>query len=321
MSESVMISFQRTCPASVEALPGSPDLSPTSASEKTGTVKALKKISSSKFPIFLAYASDIGRHSAMKIFPYSNGKINDSYLNESRFSSLVHPNIISCYKCEPLQKTKKNGKSFYSSYILMELAKNDFGNLLNLVDFSSDEKLVRTYFHQMVDAVEYLHSKGIAHMDLKPENFLLSEDFRLKVTDFDLAYQEGDTFLRGQGSINYRAPETINKNCKVPFSADIFSLGVCLFLLRVGHMPYLENEKILGKDFFDLLLNDLNGFWRCQAEISEEVQSLSDSFKNLFESLVHKDPQRRATIQDIKNSEWYQGPIYSFEELSQIMLV
>lgn len=50
-----------------------------------------------------------------------------------------------------------------------------------------NEKLARTLFHQMFNAIKHMHSNNVAHLDLKIENLLLSGDLSLKVTDFDLA--------------------------------------------------------------------------------------------------------------------------------------
>jgi serine/threonine protein kinase len=55
------------------------------------------------------------------------------------------------------------------------------------------EPVARTYFHQMVEALEYIHNQGIAHRDMKPENLLFSEDFILKVADFGFS-----TMLQGR---------------------------------------------------------------------------------------------------------------------------
>lgn len=49
------------------------------------------------------------------------------------------------------------------------------------------ERLVRSYFHQLIDALYYMHSHGIIHRDLKPENLVLDENFCLKVTDYSMA--------------------------------------------------------------------------------------------------------------------------------------
>mmetsp|Transcript_15068 Transcript_15068/g.12783 ORF Transcript_15068/g.12783 Transcript_15068/m.12783 type:complete len:89 (-) Transcript_15068:754-1020(-) len=80
-------------------------------------------------------------------------------------------------------------------------------NLEN-ANFAADETLVRTYFHQLVNAVEHIHSKGYAHLDIKTENLLLGKDYALKVSDFDLCREaEIPLGFRGYGTKNFRAPE------------------------------------------------------------------------------------------------------------------
>lgn len=75
----------------------------------------------------------------------------------------------------------------------MEYAPNkDFFDALMEIKVKFDDTLVRTYFHQLVSGVEYLHSHGIAHLDLKLENLMLGENFELKIIDFDLSYVRGD---------------------------------------------------------------------------------------------------------------------------------
>jgi len=73
-----------------------------------------------------------------------------------------------------------------------------------------DKKLCRTFFHQLIDGIEYLHSQNLAHMDLKLENLVLGDDFKLKIIDFDLAISltdEKNDQYGGAGTKNYRAPE------------------------------------------------------------------------------------------------------------------
>src|SRR5690606_5457236 len=127
------------------------------------------------------------------------------------------------------------------SYILMERALCDFFEVINSKVLTQDEKLVRTYFHQFVEGLEYLHSQGIAHLDLKPDNLLFGEDHKLKIADFDLSYICGDDSIRGKGTINFRAPEIKDYECKKPFAADIYSAGIILFALMFGYLPYDEH--------------------------------------------------------------------------------
>lgn len=79
------------------------------------------------------------------------------------------------------------------------------------------EKVARTYFHQMMNGLYYLHQKGFAHRDIKPENILLSQAFLLKIADFGfsaaLRGKDGSGVLKTKlGTEGYMAPEIPNKH-------------------------------------------------------------------------------------------------------------
>ncbi len=73
------------------------------------------------------------------------------------------------------------------AYIVMELADN--GELFDYLDISGpvDERIARYYFRNLVEALEYLHTNGIAHRDIKLQNLLLTHEFDIKLADFGLA--------------------------------------------------------------------------------------------------------------------------------------
>jgi serine/threonine protein kinase len=164
-------------------------------------------LSHSKFLVYKVFSNIHRRTLAMKLFSTDAKEAYDYYNNESRFMNLQHPHIVSY-----LQKNTKQSHDLKTPYLLMELAHCDFVDLLERVSFSEDEKLVRTYFHQLIEGIEYLHSKGIAHLDIKLENILLGEDFNLKIVDFDTSVKEGDVLKSANtGSLNARAPEIISR--------------------------------------------------------------------------------------------------------------
>lgn len=201
----------------------------------------------------------------------------------------------------------------------MELAFCDLHDLVQNYSYLRSEKLARTLFRQIVDGVEYMHSQGFAHMDLKPENILLGKDFQLKIADFDLCFKRGDQDC-GAGTHSWRAPELKSRDKDLmPYTCDIYSLGLLLYMLMTGSVAYLEDKKIRGYDLWKLMLNDGNEFWRVQSEFFEEIGKLDDEFKKFFLSLVSKDPMLRPSFEEIRANKWYNGPVFSKKEISDIL--
>jgi Serine/threonine protein kinase len=290
----------------------------TEMREETFIVEVQSQLSNSKYPVMLAFCLNKQTHYAMKVFQHVADEIPVAYINETRFISLSHPNIISIVKAVDNQLAHGEGFSYNISYILMELARGDFADIAEMSVFQ-DEKLLRTYFHQLIEGVEHLHSQGISHLDIKPENLLLSQDYQLKITDFDQSYKVGDKNYNGRGTAQYRAPEVRMSCCTKPTKADIYSLGITLFTLRLSYLPYFEQQEVRGFDLFDLLLNNPEAFWEAHSEIDDSCLKLSQDFKDLFISMTRKEPEQRASIKDIKQSKWYNGSIYEKKLLSGIM--
>lgn len=281
-----------------------------------------KKLNKAKFTIFNAYSTSRNQNFAVKVFPYQNGQVSPYFIKEATFSSFHHQNIISIIDCRLQQAMPMQGQYMQISYIVMELAAfGDFFDIIMQHKIKFGEKLARTYFHQLVEGTEYIHSKGAAHLDLKLENLLLGDDFQLKIADFDTAYVQGQHQINSKGTVSYRAPEIRNSSCKDPQAADIYSLGIILFLFQSGgKLPHREQMTYNGLDFLDLLINNKPLFWKkhCEAQ-RKESSFFSDDFRNLFESMTEFEPLKRANITDIKNSNWYNGDIFSYEELQFIM--
>jgi len=280
------------------------------------------ELNKAKYSVVGAFSPSLNMKFAVKMFPFVRNQVNPHFVKEASFMPLKHQNIISILDCRVQQIVPVQNTLVQISCIVMELAPfGDFFDLIITKKIKFDEKLARTYFHQLLDGVEYIHENGAAHLDLKLENLLLSEDFSLKITDFDTAHINSQEQVTSRGTNSYRAPEILGKNCRNAQAADIYSLGVLLFaFLCGGKLPYKEQSIGKGNDFFSLMINNKTLFWEKHCEMQRREQAFfSQDFKSLFESLVEANPKKRATISDIKNSNWYNQPIYSQEALQQIM--
>ena len=274
----------------------------------------LEEIGSSKATVFLAHLPSLNQYIAVKAFPYEQRRANRHFLNEVKFMHLEHPNIISYLHRSLRQRINvSKGLSISASLILMELAPHgDFLNALITQKVFFDTTLARTYFHQLISAVEHMHSNGVAHQDLKLDNLLLSNNFQLKVSDFDVAWSEDEAVNQNTGTLFYRAPEVCNKTCEDPKKADIYAAGILLFLFRCGGvLPHLEDQLYNGTNLRDLLENRNDLFWEKHSEIQGRPSSFFDEdFKSLFNGMVCADPAKRYTIEQIKSSKWYKGEIH-----------
>ncbi|KAK4483923.1 hypothetical protein RD792_011132 [Penstemon davidsonii] len=153
----------------------------------------------------------------------------------------------------------------------------------------------RRYFQQLIDGVDYCHSKGVYHRDLKPENLLLDSQGNLKISDFGLSAfpAEGVNLLRTTcGTPNYVAPEVLSHKGYSGALADIWSCGVILYVLMAGYLPFDEID-----------LTTLYG------KIENAQFSCPSWFPVGAKSLIHRildpNPETRIRIEEIRNDEWF----------------
>ncbi|NXN25977.1 NUAK2 kinase, partial [Nycticryphes semicollaris] len=215
-------------------------------------------------------------------------------------SSLNHPHIIAVH--EVFENSSK-------IVIVMEYASKG-----DLYDYISErqrltEQEARHFFRQVVSAVYYCHKNGIVHRDLKLENILLDANGNIKIADFGLSnvYQQDKLLQTYCGSPLYASPEIINgKPYKGP-EVDSWSLGVLLYILVHGTMPFD------GHDYKTLVKQITSGEYR-------EPTKLSDAC-GLIRWMLMVNPERRATIEDIATHWWvnwgYKVPIGEQELLRE----
>ncbi len=276
----------------------------------------LQVINRSNYSVQLVTSKLTKKKYAVKIFPFKNGQRNKRFLFESRFDWLDHPNVIK-FVSQKNEETSFDGTKQKISYIMMELAPyGNFAELISSGKLYQDEILVRTYFSQLLNGLSYLHSQQVFHADLKPQNLLLGKRFDLKITDFDHALLEGDMFITSQGTTSYRAPEIISETSKNPAASDIYSLGIIFFCLKFGRMPYLEGAKVQSHDLFELLKQKNEVFWKLH-----KLERIPDEIKELFLGMVEVDPEKRLTLNQLREHSWMKGKIYNSEKLIDVMKI
>jgi len=268
-----------------------------------------RQIGQGKFKVFLVKSSDLKTQYALKVFSRDYA-LQEYFKRESKcIQKLEHPNII---KHIPIAS-----HNFRLNIILTEYTPN--GDFFDFVTKGclQHEILIRTYFHQLIAGIEYLHSQNFAHLDLKLENLLLDENYMLKIFDFDQAQHIEDANQSTFGTTGYRAPEVREKKCQNLFSADIYATAIILFAFKACELPFIESDDANDEkvEFYDQFVNNNEEFWK-EKEIKLGKSNFFDQdFKDLINGMAKKDPSERFTVADIKNSKWFNGPTYTPEEL------
>ncbi|XP_027159254.1 CBL-interacting serine/threonine-protein kinase 9 isoform X2 [Coffea eugenioides] len=214
---------------------------------------------------------------------------------------IKHPNVVSLIEVMA-SKTK--------IYIVLEYV--DGGELFDKIAkygrLKEDE--ARRYFQQLINAVDYCHSRGVYHRDLKPENLLLDSCGSLKVSDFGLSafskQVRADGLLHTAcGTPNYVAPEVLTDKGYDGTSSDVWSCGVILFVLMAGYLPFDEQNLVAL-------------YRRIQKADFCFPTWFSSSSKKLIKRILDPNPLTRITIPEILENDWfkkgYKPPQFEQEE-------
>src|ERR671925_1898826 len=191
--------------------------------------------------VYLAEDQTLGRRVAIKI-------LNDRHANDDQFverfrreaknaASLSHPNIVSIYD---------RGEAEGTYYIAMEYLDGRSLKELIVRRGPAPIHIAVDYARQVLAAIRFAHRHGIVHRDIKPHNVLVDGEGRLKVTDFGIA-RAGASQMTEAGSIigtaQYLSPEQA-KGAPVDQRSDLYSLGVVLYELLTGSLPFSGDTPV-----------------------------------------------------------------------------
>ena len=276
--------------------------------------------------VYLALDKD-NKEYAVKLY-----KNSESYLNEiSRLRSLT-PSKYIVKLISYGQGHLERGYSYYTyklfnhfdtdqvNYAIFEYLKNsELYNYVFLLKKKFSEDISRKIFFDLLKAVETCHKSGITHGDIKLENILLNSNFNLKLIDFGFAKNIKDGLISEiTGTRFYNAPEMFYCATKgydgVP--ADIFSLGIILFILVMGFYPF-DKPNITDSRYKLISKKDYAGFWKKIDQKMSTISSytgVSHEFKDLFEKMVCYRPKERININEIKKHPWLKELIKNYTE-------
>uniref|UniRef100_A0A8C1ITY9 Myosin light chain kinase, smooth muscle n=1 Tax=Cyprinus carpio TaxID=7962 RepID=A0A8C1ITY9_CYPCA len=228
---------------------------------------------------------------AGKFIKAYSAKEKDSVRQEiAIMNDLHHPKLVQCVNAF-------EGKTD----IVMVLDMISGGELFERIideDFELTEREVIKYMLQIVDGVNFIHKKGIVHLDLKPENIMCvnKTGSKIKLIDFGLARR-----LENAGSLKvlfgtpeFVAPEVINYEA-ISYATDMWSIGVICYILVSGLSPFM------GDNDNETLSNVTSATWDFEDEAFDEI---SDEAKDFISNLLKKDMKARLSCDQCFQHPW-----------------
>ncbi|MCO5612188.1 hypothetical protein L7F22_066450 [Adiantum nelumboides] len=223
----------------------------------------------------------------------------------STMKLIRHPNVVQLFEVMA-SRTK--------IYLVLEFVDGGelFDKIVHRGKLKEDE--ARSYFQQLINAVDFCHSRGVYHRDLKPENLLLDSEGNLKVSDFGLSalsqqVREDGLLHTACGTPYYVAPEVIKDKGYSGATADLWSCGVILYVLMAGYLPF-DEENLAA------LYKKINkAYFKCPPWFSSGA-------RKLITRILDPNPDTRITIPEMLENVWfkkgYQPPQFEGEEASSL---
>ena len=220
-------------------------------------------------------------------------KLMENFENELKIhAQMVHPGIIRLIDVQ-----------IDNQFIYIILEYSDSGNLEQLVQQNGpyEEPQAAYYFKQVLEAVAYIHQRGVAHRDITLKNILISQDGTAKLSDFGLCkHQPENTFLTTTcGTFVYVPPEILKQQHYDGLKADIWSAGICLYAMTSNHLPWIIDESTPPDKVWEETIKQI-----CSGDI-EYDEKQSEMLRDLLSQMLIIEPEYRADIQEILEHPWF----------------
>lgn len=219
-----------------------------------------------------------------------------------------HPNIVRFHGLFRVGAADQSGHAFRSAMMLEWCPHGDFHDVLSIAG-PREEQEARDIVHALVDALAFIHGRGIVHRDVKAENLLIAADFRPVLTDFGIAAHLSDTVAMACrcGSPGYAAPEILDGK-EYDSRVDVFGAGVILYLALSLTLPFF------GPDIASVLRRTMRG--KIRFESSAHFDFVSREAKHFVLDLLRSKPSDRLTAKAALGHPWLAGVHCSQEVLA-----
>ena len=235
---------------------------------------------------------------ALKIIQ-TNANLPEKYLTiEQKVHKLLNnqkENIIFFYEDLTLSKEFK--------CLVLELADDSLESLLKKnYPNGMPEKVAFFFFEQIFRGVSYMHKFNVIHRDLKDANILL-KDYKVKICDFNVCRideEENSNPITSVGTKNFISPELLKTNNikKEDWrKLDVFSLGILLYVMIYGKIPFIYNDKFLLGNRFYKEIESISYEKADGSTVSEEAKEF------IKKCLVSID--KRISVEEMKNNRWF----------------
>ncbi len=213
--------------------------------KRIGKYEILEKRGEGGFGVlYRAFDTVIEREIALKLLHRqlaAEEKFSAWFHREAKaMARLNHPNIVTIYNFEVIGE---------DHFIVMEFVDGmNVDEILNEKGPSSIKDMV-LISRQLLSALGFAHKNGIIHRDIKPSNIMVTSTGLVKITDFGIAKILGSSKLTqtgtAAGSLPYMSPEQIRGAKNIDFRTDIYSLGITLYQMLSGKVPFKEDSDFL----------------------------------------------------------------------------
>lgn len=163
------------------------------------------------------------------------------------------------------------------------------------------EDKARSVIYDLLCAIKSLHDRNIVHRDIKLDNILVAKDGSVKVCDFGFSQvrKKGEGLLGRCGTPTYMAPEVVQR-FPCDESSDMWSIGVCSYLLMGGYPPYYTSTRSMKRLFHKIVYTQFKFH-------DHEWEAISSSAKDFISSLLIKNPRKRLTVNEALEHPWITG--------------